>query len=275
MKPKTSYIICATPRSGSHLLSEALQNTKLAGKPDEYFITDPKGNLQNETGNIAEKYGQMTLEEFRRLIIEIGSTPNGVFGISILWGDFHNIVKNYQSLPQYQNLNEYEMLDALFHNPKYIWLTRRDKVRQAVSLAKAIQTNIWRKSTHEKFKQKREPVFNYDDINFRYKRLVESDQSWEQFFQKKNVTPFKVVYEDLVENYEQTALALLDYLEISHPEKIDFGERRLQKQADKLSEEWVAQYRKIKNSPLSPIIQWWLTLKRRIRRISVRQMFRK
>ena len=32
-----SYLICATPRSGSSLLCEALRNTGLAGKPDEYF----------------------------------------------------------------------------------------------------------------------------------------------------------------------------------------------------------------------------------------------
>ena len=37
MQPTLSYMICATPRSGSTLLCKALQNTGLAGKPDEYF----------------------------------------------------------------------------------------------------------------------------------------------------------------------------------------------------------------------------------------------
>ena len=32
-----SYLICATPRSGSSLLCEALRNNGLAGNPDEYF----------------------------------------------------------------------------------------------------------------------------------------------------------------------------------------------------------------------------------------------
>ncbi|MCP4417029.1 MAG: hypothetical protein GY805_10425 [Chloroflexi bacterium] len=35
--PAISYLICATPRSGSTLLCEALRNTNLAGNPDEYF----------------------------------------------------------------------------------------------------------------------------------------------------------------------------------------------------------------------------------------------
>src|SRR6266576_2925028 len=37
MQPNISYIICATPRSGSSLLCEALTNTGVAGKPKEYF----------------------------------------------------------------------------------------------------------------------------------------------------------------------------------------------------------------------------------------------
>src|SRR6267142_4337583 len=34
-----SYLVCATPRSGSTLLCEALSNTGLAGRPEEYFET--------------------------------------------------------------------------------------------------------------------------------------------------------------------------------------------------------------------------------------------
>ena len=37
MQILTSYLICATQRSGSYLLCEALKNTGIAGKPEEYF----------------------------------------------------------------------------------------------------------------------------------------------------------------------------------------------------------------------------------------------
>jgi LPS sulfotransferase NodH len=40
MRPHTSYLVCATPRSGSFLLCEALKNTALAGQPEEYFWRD-------------------------------------------------------------------------------------------------------------------------------------------------------------------------------------------------------------------------------------------
>ena len=33
MKPRISYLICATPRCGDYLLFEALENTGIAGNP--------------------------------------------------------------------------------------------------------------------------------------------------------------------------------------------------------------------------------------------------
>lgn len=43
--------------------------------------------------------------------------------------------------------------------------------------------------------------------------------------------------------YEETALRIMDWLKISYPEDLVFGERRLLKQADSVSEEWVQRYR--------------------------------
>jgi LPS sulfotransferase NodH len=35
--PRRSYLVCATPRSGSTLLCETLEQTGIAGRPREYF----------------------------------------------------------------------------------------------------------------------------------------------------------------------------------------------------------------------------------------------
>jgi len=36
--PTTSYLICASQRSGSTLLATALASTGVAGRPEEYFL---------------------------------------------------------------------------------------------------------------------------------------------------------------------------------------------------------------------------------------------
>ena len=46
--------------------------------------------------------------------------------------------------------------------------------------------------------------------------------------------------------YEETALRIMDWLEISYSKNLVFGPRHLQKQADSVSEEWVHQYREDK-----------------------------
>jgi LPS sulfotransferase NodH len=52
----------------------------------------------------------------------------------------------------------------------------------------------------------------------------------------------KVVYEDLVEDYEGTVLQLLDGIGVPVPENFAVEQPRMKRQADDLSEEWVSLY---------------------------------
>jgi len=45
-----------------------------------------------------------------------------------------------------------------------------------------------------------------------------------------------------MESGEETALRVLEYLNIEYPENLAFTERRSRKQGDALSEEWVRRY---------------------------------
>ena len=259
----TTYIICATPRSGSHLLAEALQVTGLAGTPDEYFITNRQGQLQNEQGNIAELYGKKSLEAFHQLVLSLGSTPNGAFGIIFQWDYLHHIFRNFRSLPQYANLDNKALLDALFNNPKYIWLQRRDKLGQAISWIKAQQTGVWRIEGARRKNQQEKPELRYDYflIEQNIKRFENAEKAWATFFQTNQIEPFEVVYEDLAKNFEQTSFALLDFLNIDHPETIHFKERKLKKQADTINEEWTKTFLQQKRSP----IHWLFRMVRYLR----------
>ena len=51
-----------------------------------------------------------------------------------------------------------------------------------------------------------------------------------------------MVYEDLVNSYEETAEGILKHLEIEYPENLVFGARQFKKQADELTDEWVERY---------------------------------
>lgn len=240
----TTYIVCATPRSGSHLLAEAFQVSGMAGKPDEYFITNKQGQLQNEQGNIAEIYGKKTLEAFHELVLSLGSTPNGVFGIIIQWDYLHHILRNFRSLPQYANLDDKALLDELFDKPKFIWLQRRNKIRQAISWIKARQTGVWKVQAEKSNNPQQKPELRYDYflIEQNIKRFENAEKGWATFFQTNQIDPLVVVYEELAQNFEQTALNLLDFLNLERPENMQFKERKLKKQADTLNEVWTQKF---------------------------------
>ncbi len=238
MKPQISYVICAVQRSGSFLLCEALKNTGLAGFPEEYFLNGAGW----EDNPWARQQGVISRRDYLNLVFEQGTSPNGVFGTKVMWNYFHTILKSLQELSEYTDLNASQLMASLFPNVHYIWIVRRDKVRQAVSWAKAGQTDVYAWHKEETPTPKREPFFDFEFIDLLHNLIIEGEAGWQNFFNACRVQPFKVEYEELVKAYEPTALRILDYLNVSYPKRLIFGERKLQKQADALNEEWVEKY---------------------------------
>jgi len=231
VKPQTCYIICAVQRSGTKLLCEALRNTGLAGVPDEDFLCGEQDHWK---------------QGYLRSVFQQGSTSNGVFGATIMWNYFPYVLRNLRELPEYKGLATPEVMGAVFDHPKYIWLVRRDKVRQAVSWAKAAQTDVWYVRQGESTAPKQEPVFDFTFVDNLHRLVLEGEAGWQDFFEESGVQPLKVVYEELVDAYEATALRVLRYL--GTPDLVDtrFGERELQRQADGVNEAWVQHYLEIK-----------------------------
>src|SRR5947209_4516160 len=170
MQINCSYLICATPRSGSTLLCEALINTGIAGQPEEYFEAlketgrprRPKDYFRNlaHPERILELLGDYsriddepvrwspsdvsTYADYLARVMEEGTTANGVFGAKVMRGYFDDFISHLRQIPEYSEMTVPDLLSTIFPNLHYIYVTRLDKVRQAVSLWKAIQTWTWR-----------------------------------------------------------------------------------------------------------------------------------
>ena len=120
--PRTTYIVCATPRSGSSLLCESLSNTLLAGQPDEYF------NKKSED-LWRKRWDLSSSEDYFCWLLEHGTSPNGVFGMKIMWEQMGYCISVLRRLPRYLNstMPPSRFLSSVFPNLFYIWITRRDK----------------------------------------------------------------------------------------------------------------------------------------------------
>ncbi len=240
MQPHTSYIICATPRNGSTLLCEALKNTGLAGQPEEYFGMRDSPVWQ-------ARWGVSTHAEYIAETIKQGTTPNGVFGAKMMWGYFDTFVSRARQLPAYKEIQTVpDLIASIFPNPHYIWIRRRDTVRQAVSHAKARQTNIWAVSGDEIQLPTQKPLFSFEQIDFMVHEIEAHEAAWQRYFVDNGIKPFVVIYEDLITRYEETACEILAYLDIPITEPLTFAARCLRQQADEESEQWIQRYHQLK-----------------------------
>jgi len=235
MKPHTSYTVCGTPRSGSGLLCEVLWKTGLAGRPDEYFLR-----------KYVEKYSEIwrasTSYEYLNKIIEEGTTGNGVFGIKIMWDQVGYFREKVLRIPQYMHLQTPDLMGCIFPNLHYIRITRRDKVRQAVSFYKAKKTGIYNWHEGEPTQYLETLEFNFKAIDRLIHNLCDWDSSWQNYFEALKISPFNVVYEDDLEHgYEGVIKRILTYLGVNIPDGLTIQAKR-RKQSDEHSERFVRLY---------------------------------
>ena len=276
--PQASYLICATPRSGSTLLCDALDGTGIAGHPAEHFEVlletgrprQPRDYFQRsndpeiwallddpEFRDVLGEYGGRYSEhpalrdptwrppDFARLVEEAlrrGTTENGVLGTKIMWAYFRDFVRLARRTRGREDLRPCEVPAAILPNlRRYVWIHRRDTARQAVSLWKALQTQKWRRDSDEDAGGQG-LRFNFAAVNHLKLRIDEHNAAWQGFFDGCGVEPLEVVYEELVDDYEGTVIRLLDGIGIHTPENFVVTAPKMKRQADELSEEWVRLY---------------------------------
>ena len=214
------FVVCAVPRSGSSLLCELLCLTGLAGAPTEFF--DPE-----LMAKFREAWAVRTLDEYVQALVAKKTTPNGVFGFK---AHYHQLANAFREAD----------MSAHFPDLRYIYITRDDRIRQAVSYAKAVQTGQW--ASEHAVTQGREPVFKKDQIDRLLDRVRGQEERWEGLFERRGIRPLRLVYEELVESPDRTVLRVLEFIGVEPPQPFLLRRPTLSKQADQESEEWVRRY---------------------------------
>jgi trehalose 2-sulfotransferase len=264
-RPSRAYLVCATPRSGSTLLCHLLDETGLAGHPEEYFEALRHSGLPRRPheyfdpdrhANIVERlaFREMpdrpatpnelwqpeTYDRYLAWALREGTTPNGVFGAKLMWGYLGDFAQLLRGIDGMDGLPVPDLLGRAFPHLRYVRITRQDKVRQAVSLWRAVQTQAWRRENGgDDKRQAREPTFSFRAINYLVRLLTAHDASWDAYFLGLGVKPLKITYEQLAEAPEQVVRGVLDHLEIPAPPDLEVRAPGLAVQADQRSEEWV------------------------------------
>jgi trehalose 2-sulfotransferase len=287
MQPDRSYIVCATPRSGSTLVCHALTETGVAGRPEEYFealrhsgrprrpeeyfvgVEDP--SIRDHLGERAvgsepqprsPLWSRAAYDRYLEWAFEAGTTANGVFAAKLMWGYFGDFVSLLRNVPAYRDVPLAELLSTVFPDLTFVRVVRANKVRQAVSLWKAVQTATWREDQanakaasledddsppYRSFIEEHRPQlrFHYRAIEHLLEQILIEESRWDAFFEHSGIKPVLVLYENFAADYETSTLRLLERLDLAPPDDFDF-EPRMKRQSDLVNDDWVKRYSELR-----------------------------
>jgi LPS sulfotransferase NodH len=251
--PEISYIILTTARSGSTLLCNLLEKTGVAGRPGEHFLDWYRTECRPELIQPMEAPFRMLPPalQFRRVFKR--GTAHNVFAVKVMLSYFPFIENSLKRVGDMHDLSTKEMLEACFPNLHYIYLARKNKIRQAVSLSRAVQSDEWKrnrwtllanafKSVQVPQKKNTELLYDFDTIHGFYQEIIRQEQEWENVFQVTGIDPYRVSYENLINDMENTIVSILKYLGAAVPQELNLSHIDLKRQSDTLNEEWLLRF---------------------------------
>lgn len=232
MNLRKTYIICATQRSGSTLLCDLLSKTNLVGKPREYLLPqyEPKAELppyHNYVHDLLVKY----------------SAENGTTGVKLMENNFTELLQRLRISLNVVDKTDVDILASVFPKLSFIFITRQNKLRQAISLSRAEQSEVWEKHNEGVSTKSKKFDISPHYIRSAYNRIIERESFWLNFFQINNIKPYLISYEDLVKNPKLKIQECLSYLEIDDVKDITVARPTLQKQSDLYTEFLLLYYR--------------------------------
>jgi len=207
-----------TARSGSTAITDAIGNMGLAKKVDEIF------NLRGPVQNIYKNYGESR---------DIVDYVNNVYKKKML-ADVLIFKTDFKDLALV--MRQYDIF-SLFPNLKIVYIERKDKVMQAVSLYKATVTKHWHQlddintiAIPENFSP------NIKKIILLKKQLEGDCEKWRQHFRHIGAKPYTLYYEDFDHAPEQTLNDIFKFIENhNYNGEIALNYKKLR---DEVSDEW-------------------------------------
>src|SRR6266404_928628 len=244
--PRRCYVVCTIPRSGSNLLTDGLRDTRRAGMPKQFFLPKDESRYAAELGIDRADYAA-----YVRAIVDT-KIRNEVFGFKLMSWYLDDFLARLREAHGFGNstTGDLELLRSAFPHLRFLRISRRHKLRQALSTARALQTGLWK--VQEGNSILREPKFDPDLIEQSLHEAERQEKIWNDFFRRIGIKPCNVEYEKLCRDYERTIHAVLNFLRIKLPAGARVGPPVTTRQADEISRLWEERFVAERPSAYSP-----------------------
>jgi LPS sulfotransferase NodH len=217
--PEKSLIIASTGRSGSHMLGHALQTSNHFGFPLEY--TNPI--------NFKEWQKRLGIADFCDVINEIKkkrTSSNGVFGIKI----------HYPHIKMYSGFTG---ITKLFPDAYYVLLSRKDVLKQAVSLAIARQTGVWIAGEKSKCDN---PIYDWNQIDACLRETIMHNASWRYILAANKCNYIEMNFDEIKTNLPKAIGDIAKFMQIEISSDALPKQQVTKRQSSEINIEWEKRY---------------------------------
>ncbi|MEZ5824916.1 MAG: Stf0 family sulfotransferase [Geminicoccaceae bacterium] len=212
-------IVLSEGRSGTNWLCSLTNRTERLGFSAEWF---------NHTVFAAPFEQKLDSDAFLDAVLRKARTPNGVFGLKI----FSEQLFRFHETHGVDPLLELSRM----HDIRFLCLERRDRLRQAISLVRAMQTKQW--TRHDR--KKGEAAYDFERICHAWFKLSSAFEFWRTWCEIRGVGERRFVYEDLLDDPSPWLAEYLDHT----GERLDIPlQTRMSVQGDEQSEAWAERFR--------------------------------
>jgi trehalose 2-sulfotransferase len=215
--PIKSYVICTSPRSGSTMLCKLLAETKVSGTPGSHFH-EPSIDAWLEYYCL-----DATAFTSRRELLDgifgaakaRGKGETDVFGLRLQRGSFAFFMDQLQFMYP-DSASDVERIKMAFGPTLFIYLSRLDKLDQAISYIRAEQTGLWHRkadgSDLERLEIQRADGYDRDAIRSQMAEFSLYDKAWRSWFDAQSAVPLEISYESLSREPQKQLERILDAL---------------------------------------------------------------
>ena len=237
MAAPVSYVLCGTPRTGSTLLCGLLSSTGVLGHPESYFRGPDEARWAEQFGLPTADGRALDFRAFATRAREAGSTPNGVFGVRIMWG---SLDRPLHGLAHSSGSSDLAVLERALGPLAFVHLRRDGLLEQAVSWCRAEQTGSWQHGDVASGS----PQLDLDRLLGIRNTILAHNAAWQAWFQAQAIEPLVVTYEEVVGDPGAAVADIAGHVSVEMPT----GWRPLsrhRKQADEVNAAHVAALREV------------------------------
>lgn len=210
-------IILTEGRSGSNWLGSLTNSTKVMGVSQEWI----------DAVHLDIQPRDVSADKYIQAVVRHASTENGFFSIKMFPRHLHWFSMTYGR----------DVIRDLMkkHDVSFIFLTRDDRIRQAVSFSRALQSNQWTKLKSKR----REEKYDFEQICRCYFGIGRSYDFWKSYLGVQNLNYQHFSYEALMPDPTPYIRAVVEQTGLSEVPDV---ETNLKIQRDSKTEEWCEQF---------------------------------